>query len=236
MMSTKKAVLELHGEFRKDQGKGASRRLRRMEDLVPAILYGGGECTPIQFPQNKVRHALENQAFYSSLLTLHIDGKKHQAVLKDVQRHPFRKAIVHMDFQRVKATDKINMKIPLNFLGEETCPGVKAGGVINHHLIDIEIKCVASALPDHIDVDLSNLELDSSIHLSDIKLPKGAELYGYDSDAPVVAIHLPRRVIEDETPVVETPAATAVLPKGKEAKEAAAKEAEAADKGKAKGK
>jgi large subunit ribosomal protein L25 len=228
MMSTKKAVAELHGEVRKDQGKGASRRLRKLENLVPAILYGGGETTSIQFPHNKVWHALENQAFYSSLLTLHIDGKKHQAVLKDVQRHPFRKAIVHMDFQRVKPNDIIHMKVPLNFLGEETSPGVKAGGVITHHVIDIEIKCMASALPDHIDVDLSNIELDTTIHLSEIKLPKGAEPYGYDSDAPVVAIHLPRRVVEEEAAVV-APAATPVLPKGKEAKEGA-------DKGKAKGK
>jgi large subunit ribosomal protein L25 len=222
---TAKAIFELNAEMRHDQGKGASRRLRRTQDKVPAILYGGNEAPlAIVLDQKKVLHALENQAFYSHILTLNIGGKKQQAVLKDLQRHHFKKSIFHMDFQRVKATDHIHMHIPLHFLGEANCPGVKAGGIVNHRLIDVEVRCLASSLPEYIEVDLSKMGLDQTLHLSHLKLPKGVELvalshgHGPEHDHTVVSIHLPRRANEEETAITATEATvTEVLPKGKEA-------------------
>lgn len=222
---TAKAIFELNAELRHDQGKGASRRLRRTEDKVPAILYGGNDAPlAIMLDHKKVLHALENQAFYSHILTLNIGGKKHQAVLKDLQRHHYKKAIFHLDFQRVKATDKINMHVPLHFIGEANSPGVKAGGIVNHRMIEVEIRCLASSLPEYIEVDLSKLELNEAIHLSQLKLPKGLELvalsHGHeeDHDQAIVSIHLPRRgQDEEETVATEEAPVTEVLPKGKEA-------------------
>ncbi|HXH54830.1 MAG TPA: 50S ribosomal protein L25/general stress protein Ctc [Gammaproteobacteria bacterium] len=226
---TAKANFELHAELRQDQGKGASRRLRRTQDKIPAIVYGGGEApTAITLDHKKVMHALENKAFYSHILTLHIAGKKQKAVLKDLQRHHFKKAIFHMDFLRVNATDHINMHIPLRFVGAEKAPGVLAGGMVNHPMIDVELRCLASDLPEEIVVDISKLDLDQSIHLSQLTLPAGTELVAFshghiaDHDHAVVAIHLPRQMKEEiDTPAPE-PTETAVVPKGKEAKASAA--------------
>jgi large subunit ribosomal protein L25 len=222
---TAKATFELHAELRQDQGKGASRRLRRTQDKIPAIVYGGGEApTAITLDHKKVMHALENKAFYSHILTLHIAGKKQKAILKDLQRHHFKKAIFHMDFLRVNATDHINMHIPLRFVGAEKAPGVLAGGMVNHPMIDVELRCLASDLPEEIVVDISDLDLDQSIHLSQLKLPVGTELLAFshghiaDHDQVVVAIHLPRQMKEEiDTPAPE-PTETEVVPKGKEAK------------------
>ncbi len=222
---TAKAIFELNAELRHDQGKGASRRLRRAQNKVPAILYGGNEAPlAITLDHKKVLHALENQAFYSHVLTLNIAGHKQQAVLKDLQRHHFKKAIFHMDFQRVKATDHIQMHVPLHFLGEANCPGVKAGGIVSHRLIDVEIRCLTSALPEYIEVDLSKMALDQTLHLSNLKLPKGVELVAFshghapEHDYAVASIHLPRRSIEEEpATTVEEAKVTEVLPKGKEA-------------------
>ncbi len=204
---TSQVTFQLNAELRDGQGKGASRRLRRLEDRIPAILYGGNKApASITLDHKKVMHALEHQAFYSHLLTLDFGKSKEQVILKDVQRHHFKKAILHMDFQRVKSTDKINMRVPLRFTNEEDCPGVKAGGIVSHRIIDVEIRCVASALPEFIEVDLAEAVLDQIVHLSDLKLPKGAEIVslshsqGSEHDHAVVSIHLPRRAEEKETP------------------------------------
>jgi len=226
---TAAAIFELTAELRHDQGKGASRRLRRTHDKVPAILYGGGEApTALTLDHKKVLHALENQAFYSHILTLNIAGKKQKVVLKDLQRHHFKKAIFHMDFLRVKATDHINMHVPLHFIGAENAPGVKdSGGIVNHRLIDVEIRCLASALPEFINVDISHMVLDQTLHLSDLKLPKGVEIVAFlhghaeEHNYPVVSIHLPRRVEEEVVAPVEEVIETEVVPKGKEAKTSA---------------
>ena len=228
---TAKAIFELNAELRHDQGKGASRRLRRAHDKIPAILYGGGEAPQaITLDHKKIMHALENQAFYSHILTINIDGKKQQAVLKDLQRHHFKKAIFHMDFLRVNATDLINMHVPIHFIGEASCPGVKAGGIVNHRMIDLEIRCLASALPEYIEVDISKMALDESIHLSQIKVPKGVQIValshgqGSEYDHAVVSIHVPKRaIVEEEIPTItaEATKTTEVVPKGKEAKEGA---------------
>jgi large subunit ribosomal protein L25 len=220
---TSKAVFELNADLRQDQGKGASRRLRRLQDQVPAIIYGGDEPPQlVSLDQKKVMHALEHDAFFSHILTLHVAGKKQQVVLKDVQRHPFKKALLHMDFFRVKATDYITMRVPLHFVGENKAPGVKAKGIVSHRLIDIEVRCKANVLPEFIEVDISKMELDETIHLSQLKIPAGIELmafgHGHDSehDYAVVSIHLPR-ILEESPDAAEAGPVTEVIPKGKEA-------------------
>lgn len=198
MMAT--AHFELNATVRENIGKGASRRLRREQNQFPAIVYGGKEKPQsIMLDHQKMLHALENEGFYSHILTLNVDGKKEQVVLKALQRHHYRKALLHADFFRVKATDKIHMRIPLHFLNEDTCPGVKAGGLLNHQAIDVEIRCQANQLPEFIEVDLSGLELDHSIHLSNLKLAKGIELtaLSHDNDLALVSVHMPRISQED---------------------------------------
>lgn len=199
---TAKAIFELDAEVRSEVGRGASRRLRRNLGKIPAIMYGGGEDPQqLSLAQNKVFKALQNPSFYSHLLTLSVDGKKNQVVLKDLQRHPYKPMILHMDFLRVRATDRINMKVPIHFVGEDQAPGIKKGGVINHQLIDIEIRCLVSKLPDGITVDISQLELDQAIHLSDLKLPEGIDIIAlsHGNDMSIVSIHLPKQIVEEET-------------------------------------
>lgn len=223
------ASFELTAEARSEsRGKAASRRLRRLENRIPGIVYGGDkEPLAITLDHKKLMHALENQAFYSHLLTLHVGKQKEQVILKSLQRHHYKKGVLHIDFQRVKSTDKIAVKVPLRFLNEDKCPGVKAGGIVSHRLIDVEIRCTANSLPDHLDVDLSELVLDQTLHLSELKLPKGAEIValahgqGPDHDHGVVSVHLPRRA--------EEPKETT-----EEAKPAESSEAAAADKDKGK--
>lgn len=191
-------IFELTGESRKDVGKGASRRLRH-EDAVPAIIYGGKEpAHNITLAQKSVRKALQHEAFYSHILTLHIDGKAQSVVLKDLQRHPYKPIIMHMDFQRISANEKLHMRVPIHFLNEEKAPGVKAGGIVSHSMKDIEVSCLPADLPEFIAVDMANVELDGSVHLSEITAPKGVEFVIHGEDHTVAAIHLPRVVVEEE--------------------------------------
>ncbi len=195
---------ELTVKSRSDIGKGASRRLRRLENQVPAIIYGAGKDPEmISIIQDDIMHALENEAFYSHILTLKIDKKNEQVVLKALQRHPWKKQILHADFLRVKAGEELQMTIPLHFIGEEIAPGVKIdGGLPSHNLTEIEVRCLPKHLPEYIEVDMSQLELNGSIHLTDLKLPEGitivALMQGEDNDQPVAAIHTPRKVEEVE--------------------------------------
>ncbi|MDQ8040198.1 MAG: 50S ribosomal protein L25/general stress protein Ctc [Rickettsiella sp.] len=199
-------VFELTGETREGFGTGASRRLRRLENRVPAILYGGGETPlPLSFDHNQVLRALENEAFYSHILTIHVNGKSQKAVLKDLQRHPYKPRIVHLDLQRITAKEKIIMSVPLHFKGETTAPGVKdAGGVLTRSLNSVEVRCLPDALPEYIEIDVSRLGLDESIHLSQVPLPEGVELIAltHEDDRLVVNIHIPRAVVEEETTAV----------------------------------
>ena len=188
--------------LRDEQGKGASRRLRR-EGLVPGILYGGGEAPAmLALNRNEMDHHLANEAFYSHILTVKVEGKDDAiAVLKDVQRHPAKEFPIHIDLQRVVAGQAIRMQVPLHFLGEDVAPGVKLqGGVVNHHLIDVEISCLPRNLPEYIEVDVSALEVDDSLRLSDLVVPEGVELVAlaHDDDTTVVSIHIPRAVVEEE--------------------------------------
>ncbi len=196
-----KVSFELNAEVRNDLGKGASRRLRRSGKL-PAILYGGGEDPlPLLLDHDAVMHKLEHEAFYSHILTVTVDGKAVKAVLKDLQRHPYKPGVLHMDLQRINESEKLRMQVPLHFIGEDVAPGVKqAGGVISHLVTEVEITCLPGNLPEYIEVDVSALEVNESLHLSDIPLPEGVELvqltHGPEHDLPVVSIHLPRGAAE----------------------------------------
>lgn len=204
---------ELNAQVRHDSGKGASRRLRR-EGKVPAILYGGGqEPVALVLEQDPVRHSLENEAFYSHILTVNVDGQAVQAVLKDLQRHSYRPIILHMDLQRISETEELRMHVPLHFIGEAVAPGVKlSGGIFSHLETDVEISCLPRHLPEYLEVDVSNMQLNEALHLSDIKLPEGVRIialsHGVEHDLPVVSIHIPRAAAEPEAaPVAAAEAA-----------------------------
>ena len=193
----------LSAEVRHDKGKGASRRLRRV-GKVPGILYGAGE-PPVElaFDHNELRHSLAHEAFYSHILKIKVDGGEHQAIVKDLQRHPAKPLIMHLDLLRVKDDVEIRVHVPLHFLGEKDAIGVKQqGGVVSRNLIEVEIACLPRYLPEYIDVDVANLEINHALHLSDLKLPEGVRIvqlaYGEEHDLPVVAIHHPRITVEEE--------------------------------------
>ncbi|SDZ94460.1 50S ribosomal protein L25/general stress protein Ctc [Microbulbifer marinus] len=195
--------IKLNASVRSDEGKGASRRLRRLEGRVPGIVYGGkAEPQSISVLQKELFKALENEAFFSSVLSLDIDGKEDKVILRDLQRHPAKQQLLHVDFQRVSANTKVHVKVPLHFLNEDTCKGVKAGGIVSHTLTELEISAPASKLPEFIEVDLAGLEMDGILHISDIKLPAGVESvdlsHGADHDLVVASVHKPRGAIEAE--------------------------------------
>ncbi len=192
-----KVSFELDAEVRNDLGKGASRRLRRCGKL-PAILYGGGQDPlPLMLDHDAVMHKLEHEAFYSHILTVKVGGQEVKAVLKDLQRHPYKPGVLHMDLQRISETEKLRMHVPLHFVGEDVAPGVKQqGGHISHLVTEVEITCLPKDLPEYIEVDVSGLKVNESLHLSDLSLPEGVELvelmHGPEHDLPVVSIHMPR--------------------------------------------
>ena len=189
-------------ELRKDQGKGASRRLRRT-GKVPAILYGAGkEPVSLTLDHNELLKQLDNEAFYSHILTVDMGGSKEQAILKDMQRHPAKPFILHMDLMRVSAGEKIRVNVPLHLTGTDVAPGVKiGGGIVTHTVTEVEISCLPKNLPEYIEVDVSGLELGESLHLSDISLPKGVELVqllqGEEHDVAIAAVQSIRGAASD---------------------------------------
>ena len=184
----------LNAEVREEQGKGASRRLRR-EGKVPAIIYGGDkEPQTISLVHHEVTHELENEAFYSHILTLKIGKTEEKAILRDMQRHPSKPYVTHMDFQRVSANEAIRVLVPVHFINEDTCVGVKmGGGVLNHLMTEVEVQCLPKDLPEFIEVDVAELNVGDTVHLSDLKLAKGIDivelLHGEEHDNAVVACH-----------------------------------------------
>ncbi len=206
-----KQKFEIEANVRHDIGKGASRRLRR-EEKVPGVVYGGGkDPLSLTFEHKHVSKSLENEAFYSHILTLKTGSESERVILKDVQRHPYKLRILHVDFQRVRADEKLHMHIPLHFIGADKAPGVKdAGGVISHIMSDIEVSCLPDNLPEYLELDLSEMQLNQILHLSDIKLPEGVELVAltHDDDKPVVSLHMPR--VEEEP--VEEPTEAPIAP------------------------
>ena len=216
----------LNAEARDDAGRGASRRLRR-EGKVPAILYGGAsKPQTLALDHNELIHNLHVEAFHSHVLTIKIGKKNEQAILKDVQHHPFRNEVLHVDLLRVKAGQKLHVTIPLHFVGTETAPGVKEGGVFSRSVVEVEVVCLPKDIPEYLEVDVSALEIGDSRHLTDIKLPEGVEILAlahgdeHEHDISVAAIHHPR-VAEEEAPAEGEEEAAAV-----EAAETGGEEAE----------
>mgnify|MGYP001111741453 FL=1 len=201
----------IHAKGREDTGKGASRRLRRLAGEVPAIVYGGKKApAQISLSQKDITKALENEAFYSHIISLEVDGKSEDVIIKDLQRHPAKAYVMHMDFFRVSKTTKLQTRAPLHFINEEECVGVKlGGGLIARSMTDIEISCLPKDLPEYIEVDMAEVELGGTVHLSDIKLPKGVESvalsHGDDHDLPVAAVNKPKEVEEISDAAPETP-------------------------------
>lgn len=206
-----RAEFDLVAELRDDQGKGASRRLRRL-GKIPAILYGGGRPPrALLLDHNKVLHQLDHEAFYSSILTIKVGDQTQAAILKDVQRHPAKRHVLHMDLQRIVEDEKIRMNVPIHFTGEESAPGVKiGGGSVSRMITDVEISCLPRDLPEYLEVDISKLELDDMLYLSDIKLPEGVEIielqHGEEHDQAIVSVHVMRTAeAEDETEAPASP-------------------------------
>jgi large subunit ribosomal protein L25 len=215
---------ELALQTRDNLGTQTLKRLRREQNLVPAVLYGGNEQPQhLQIAHRAIAKALGNEGFYTHVLTLNVDGKKQKAILRAVQQHPCRAEVIHVDFMRVSANQILNMTIPFHFINEDIAPGVKVeGGVVEHQMVKVEVKCRADHIPEYIEIDLQNLQLNQSIHLSDIKLPKGVEIpelaLGAEHNRMIVVIHEPR-VMEEPEPI---PVATEeVAPQQPEASEAA---------------
>jgi large subunit ribosomal protein L25 len=200
----------LNARARTDKGKGASRRLRRLAEEVPAIVYGdGGEPEAIVLIHRELARALESEAFYSHIISLRIDDKPQDVILKDVQRHPARPVVLHADFLRVSKTHKLTTRVPLHFINEDRCEAVKQqGGVVQHNLVDLEIQCLPGDLPEYIAVDMATMEMGQILHISDLVLPAGVDsvalAHGADHDLPVVAIHRPKvKGSDSETPAEE---------------------------------
>ena len=225
---------ELAAEFRDGQGKGASRRLRHA-GRVPAILYGGkGEPRAITLDHQKLMTLIDNEKFYSSIINLVVGDKKQAAIVKDLQMHPARNAIQHLDMQRVVETEKIRIHIPIHFKGEAASPGVKTqGGVVSHRIADVEVSCLPKDLPEFIELDLSQMNMNESKHLSDLPLPEGVTIPSVaKGNAVVVSIHPPRA--EEPEPTAEAAAAApaegaAAAPAAGDAKAGDAKAAPAGD-------
>ena len=196
------SIFELEAESRTDMGKGASRRLRR-DGKVPAVIYGGDtDPQSISLVHSEILKRLDHEAFYAHILTVNIDGKPSKAVLRDMQRHPAKPLVMHMDFQRVNENQPIRVHVPLHFMGEDIAPGVKAGGLVSHELIEVALEVLPKHLPEYIEVDVSAMNVGDSLHLSDLKLPETGSLVelarGEDHDLLVVSIQARRGTAEEE--------------------------------------
>ncbi|MCL7941015.1 50S ribosomal protein L25/general stress protein Ctc [Halomonas sp. ATCH28] len=196
----------LNASVRNDLGKGASRRLRRANEQVPAIIYGGEQAPqPIAVDKTSFYKALEDEAFFSSVINLQVDGKAQQVVVRDLQRHPFKPLITHADFLRVDATHEITLRVPLHVVGEEKCKGIKdEGGELHVLSNEVEVSCLPKDLPDYLEIDIAEVELGTTLHLSDLAVPAGVTLvaltHGEDHDNAVLSITKPkvRGTDEDE--------------------------------------
>jgi large subunit ribosomal protein L25 len=194
---------ELIAEARTDVGKGASRRLRR-DGKLPGIVYGTDkDPSMISLQHNAVMHNLEHEAFYSHILTLKTGDATESVVLKDLQRHPYKRTLLHIDLLRITENEELTMRIPLHYINEEKCTGVKnEGGVISHLMSDMEIVCLPKNLPEYIEVDMLEVKLGDTVHLSDLKLPEGVQiadlLHGHEEDQPVASVQAPKVMASDE--------------------------------------
>ena len=205
-------AFEINAEIREDMGKGASRRLRRLADQVPAILYGGDKApTPLTLIRKDLEYALENEAFYSHILTIKVGKSKQKAILKDLQRHPARDSVMHADFMRVSDDVSIKVHVPIHYLNEENCYGVKTeAGMIQHSATDIEVQCLPGDMPEYVEVDMLEVKIGDIIHISDIKLPEGVESvalsHGEDYDLAIASVLAPKGISEEEEEALEAAA------------------------------
>lgn len=204
-------AIEIVAQNRKAQGTGASRRLR-LAGKVPGIVYGGSEsAATIELDHNALYHALRDEKFHASILTLKLDGKLEQVLLRSVNMHPWKPQVQHVDFQRVSASEKIHMKVPLHFINAEISPAVKvAGGIVSHVMNEIDVRCLPADLPEFIEVDLAEITIGHSIHVRDLKLPKGVEVPLRSGENPSVATaQIPRAAIAEEEEAAAAAAAAA---------------------------
>ena len=204
------ADFELNAELRSDKGKGASRRLRRNADMIPAILYGAGkDPLSLTLAHKDIHKACQNEAFFSRIITIIADGNSQQAIVKDLQRHPAKDRIMHADFLRIQMDQAITVEVPLHFLNEDSCLGVRqGGGNVSHNMTSIEISCLPGDLPEYIEVDIEELDLGDAIHISGLKLAEGLSIpslqQGADHDHVVVSVNAPKRAEELDEEVVPT--------------------------------
>jgi large subunit ribosomal protein L25 len=229
--------IELSAEQRSDVGKGASRRLRRHAGMVPGIVYGGGEApVNVALVENSLARAIQNDTFFSQILSLKVGDSKSQVIARDLQRHPASNKPIHIDFQRVVADQEITVEIPIHFINEAECIGVKEQkGMITHHVIEVEVTCLPANLPNFIEVDMKPLQLGQSLYLSDLKLPDGVELEALvglsdeereEQDASVVSV-------QASTLEAEMEAEEAAAAEGAEVPEVAAESTEPTEAGEA---
>ena len=192
-------VFEVAAQPRTDTGKGASRRLRRT-GLVPGIVYGGNaEPVMISMRHNELERQLDYEAFYSSLLDLQLEGESTKVVLKDLQRHPAKPFLLHVDFLRVSRDEKLRLTIPIHFLNEDGCPGVKAGGTVSHNITEIEVSCLPADLPEYLSVDMVGMDVGDVVHVAELQLPPNVELtHSIEPETPVVMIYTPQVASTDE--------------------------------------
>ncbi|MDA7700216.1 50S ribosomal protein L25/general stress protein Ctc [Methylophilaceae bacterium] len=200
--------IEIKAIVRELKGTGASRRLRHA-GKTPGVLYGGvKDATSLEIDSKELFMQFRHEAFHASILTLNLDGKKEAVILRDFQMHPVRNNIMHIDFQRINENEKIHVKVPFHFTNEETAPGVKLeGGLISHIMTEIDVACLPKDLPQYIEVDMGELSIGDSIHLSEVKVPEGVELTGLsdENDPVITAISKPKVVVEE---VVAAPSET----------------------------
>ena len=193
--------IEINAKERKSKGTGASRRLRH-EGTTPGILYGGvKDAISLEIDSKELFMQFRHEAFHASILTLNLEGKKESVILRDFQMHPVRNNIQHIDFQRINENEKISVKVPFHFINEETAPGVKLeGGLVSHIMTEIDISCLPKDLPQYIEVDLGELAMGESIHLSEVTVPEGVELTSLtdENDPAITSISKPKVVVEEE--------------------------------------
>ncbi|ODS95242.1 MAG: 50S ribosomal protein L25/general stress protein Ctc [Lautropia sp. SCN 69-89] len=208
--------MKVVAKTRKEQGSGASRRLRRA-GLVPGIVYGGkGAATPVSIEHNPLYHSLRVEAFHSSILDMDLDGARERVLLRDVQWHAYKPQVVHIDFQRVAADEKITVKVPLHFVNQEISPAVKlSAGIVGHVVNEVEISCLPDDLPSFIEVDLANLEAGKAVHFSEIAFPKGVTPVAHAGDDPVIVTVTIPGAAEEEPAAPAAASAPAAAPAAK---------------------
>ena len=195
--------LQISASLREDMGTAASRRMRRHSDKIPGIIYGGdANPRPLTLNVHELTRVMQNEGFLSQVLDVVVDGASEQAVVRDLQRDPASDKVLHIDFLRVSADRVIQVHVPLRFLNEDDCPGVRTGGNISHNLVEVELSCLPADLPEFIEIDVGDLELGETLHLSDLITPDGVSVvalaYGEDRNIPVVSVQTPRGGAGDE--------------------------------------